>query len=317
MAVPNILSASSINGDKIVNNKGEDLGDIKDVMIDLESGSIAYVVLSFGGILGIGDKLFGVPAETLHKKPDEHAFILNVDKDRLENAPGFDKDNWPGTHGVDHQEYIRNIYSHYGYEQRPSQGTQIIGERQETRATSETGAARDRPPEAAAAPVMGSAATSEEISAGRVGQGMEIYQILKDEHDKMLNLFDEAINTGSRDSFMQIKAELHPHMNGEEELLYPVLKEKGSTHDISMEGYEEHHVAKVLLSELDTMSEKDEMWIPKLKVLKENVKHHVEEEEKEMFPASKDVLSAQKAEEIGQKYLDFKNRYESTHGRSL
>jgi hemerythrin-like domain-containing protein len=60
-----------------------------------------------------------------------------------------------------------------------------------------------------------------------------------------------------------------------------------------MEGYQEHHVAKILLSELDTMSEKDEMWTSKLKVLQENVRHHVEEEEKEMFPASKQVLSDQ------------------------
>ncbi|KXS42613.1 MAG: antigen [Methanolobus sp. T82-4] len=318
MAVPNILSAGSMDGDKIVNDQGEDLGDVKDIMIDLESGSIAYVVLSFGGFLGLGDKLFGVPVEALRKKPEEHEFVLDVDKQKLENAPGFDKDNWPGTHG-DHQEYMRTIYSHYGYEQRTARGTQIIGEeREEVRPREEAKQTREQAPEAVAAAPVGAkaAAAGEEIRTGET-QSREIYQILKNEHDKVLGLFDEAINTGSRDTFMQIKAELDPHMNGEEEVLYPVLKKEGRTHDISMEGYEEHHVAKMLLSELDNMNEKDEMWIPKLKVLKENVKHHVEEEEKEMFPASKNVLSDQRAEEIGQKYLDFKDRYSSAHGKNM
>lgn len=121
----------------------------------------------------------------------------------------------------------------------------------------------------------------------------QIYQILKDEYDKVLSLFDEAIKNGSRDTFMQIKDELDAYLNGGEELLYPALKGGNRTHDITMEGYQEHHVAKILLSELDTMSEKDEMWTSKLKVLQENVRHHVEEEEKEMFPASKQVLSDQ------------------------
>lgn len=215
MAVPNILSAGSMDGDKIVNDQGEDLGDVKDVMIDLESGSISYVVLSFGGFLGLGDKLFGVPVEALRKKPDEHEFVLDVDKQKLENAPGFDKDNWPGTHG-DHQEYMRTIYSHYGYEQRTARGTQIIGEeREEVRPREEAKQTREQAPEAVAAARVGAkaAVAGEEIRTGDI-QSREIYQILKNEHDKVLGLFDEAINTGSRDTFMQIKAELDPHMNG-------------------------------------------------------------------------------------------------------
>lgn len=117
MTVPEVLSATTIEGDKVVNEKGEDLGSIKDIMIDLDDGFVSYVVLSFGGFLGLGDKYFGVPRQAIHKNPGSHNFILNVDKERLENAPGFDKDRWPGTTEEAHREYVTSIYDYYGYEQ--------------------------------------------------------------------------------------------------------------------------------------------------------------------------------------------------------
>lgn len=92
---PRVLSASSINGDGVVNAQGEDLGEIKDLMINLSTGSISYAVLSFGGFMGMGDKLFAVPWSSLELKPEEKKFMLNIPKERLENAPGFDKDDWP------------------------------------------------------------------------------------------------------------------------------------------------------------------------------------------------------------------------------
>ena len=91
------LSCSTLTGDAVRNVAGEDLGEIEDIMIDIDTGKIAYAVLSFGGILGMGDKLFAIPWEALQISQEEHRFILNVSKDMLEKAPGFDKENWPDT----------------------------------------------------------------------------------------------------------------------------------------------------------------------------------------------------------------------------
>ena len=91
--IPLFLTAKKINGDKVINMAGEHLGKIEDLMIDLENGRIAYAVLSFGGFLGFGNKLFAVPCEALSVRPHEHAFALNVSKDILEKAKGFDKDD--------------------------------------------------------------------------------------------------------------------------------------------------------------------------------------------------------------------------------
>ena len=95
MSKVNIQSASSVTGDKVVNRGGDELGKIEDVMVDVQGNRIAYAVLSFGGFLGIGDKLFAVPWEALTLDAEEKRFILDESKERLENAPGFDKDEWP------------------------------------------------------------------------------------------------------------------------------------------------------------------------------------------------------------------------------
>jgi sporulation protein YlmC with PRC-barrel domain len=113
MTAPRVLSAGTLMGNKVMNPEGEDLGKIEEIMLDWPNGQIAYAVLSFGGFLGIGDKLFAIPWEALSLDPDEHAFVLDVDRETLENAPGFDKDNWPGTEDT---EYITSIYDYYGYE---------------------------------------------------------------------------------------------------------------------------------------------------------------------------------------------------------
>lgn len=89
------MSASTVIGDAVKNPQGESLGDLKEIMFDTTSGKIAYGVLSFGGILGMGDKLFAVPWSALTIDHANHHLILNVSKDRLKDAPGFDKDNWP------------------------------------------------------------------------------------------------------------------------------------------------------------------------------------------------------------------------------
>ncbi|HSG38594.1 MAG TPA: PRC-barrel domain-containing protein [Thermoanaerobaculia bacterium] len=109
-----VLSASTIIGDKVINAKGENLGDIKELMIDLDSGRVAYAVLSFGGMLGMGDKLFAIPFKALNLRPDRDNFMLDVDKDRLKNAPGFDKNNWPSTAD---RKWGTEIHSYY--DQKP------------------------------------------------------------------------------------------------------------------------------------------------------------------------------------------------------
>jgi sporulation protein YlmC with PRC-barrel domain len=106
-----ILSSSSITSDSVRNRAGENLGNVKDIMIDMDSGNVSYVVVSFGGFLGIGDKYFAVPMEAFSVDTGDHHLVLDVDKSKLENAPGFDKDNWP-THADN--EFISNMHSHFG-----------------------------------------------------------------------------------------------------------------------------------------------------------------------------------------------------------
>jgi sporulation protein YlmC with PRC-barrel domain len=106
-----VMSAGTLAGDRVRNSAGEDLGKIEEIMIDVPTGRVAYAVLSFGGFLGMGDKLFALPWDALQLNEDEHEFILNVDKATLENAPGFDKENWPD---MADENWAAQIYGHYG-----------------------------------------------------------------------------------------------------------------------------------------------------------------------------------------------------------
>ncbi|MGZ8422768.1 MAG: PRC-barrel domain-containing protein [Nitrospira sp.] len=107
-----LLPASTIEGTAVQNAAGEDLGEINELMIDLEKGRIAYAVLSFGGFLGMGDKLFALPWEALNIGPEGDVFILNVPREKLDNAPGFDKDNWPDWADASWGE---TVHTYYGY----------------------------------------------------------------------------------------------------------------------------------------------------------------------------------------------------------
>lgn len=108
---PQVLSASTITGDDVRSPAGEDLGKIEEVMLDMTSGKVTYAVLSFGGVLGMGSKLFAIPWSALELDPDNKCFVLDVDKKKLENAPGFDKDNWPSF--ADNK-WATQIHSYYG-----------------------------------------------------------------------------------------------------------------------------------------------------------------------------------------------------------
>ena len=92
---PQLMGADTLLGNDVYNRSEENLGSIKEFMIDMHTGRIAYAVLSFGGFLGMGDRLFAVPWQALKLDTTAHRFILNVSKEMLKDAPGFDKDHWP------------------------------------------------------------------------------------------------------------------------------------------------------------------------------------------------------------------------------
>jgi sporulation protein YlmC with PRC-barrel domain len=89
------LSVSTLTGDPVVNLDGEKIGKLEELMVDVTDGSVGYAVLSFGGFLGIGDKLFALPWRTLRVDEQNKQIVVDLDKKALEAAPGFDKDNWP------------------------------------------------------------------------------------------------------------------------------------------------------------------------------------------------------------------------------
>jgi sporulation protein YlmC with PRC-barrel domain len=108
---PSLMGADTLIGDNVVNGAEEDLGDIKEIMLDMNTGQVAYAVLAFGGFLGLGEKLFAVPWQALHLDTANKRFVLNVEKERLKTAPGFNKDSWPDMADVN---WAKGIHSFYG-----------------------------------------------------------------------------------------------------------------------------------------------------------------------------------------------------------
>ena len=108
-----VLSASSLASDDVKDADGKKLGKVDEIMIDIPSGRVAYAVMSFGGFLGMGDKLFAVPWSALQVDEDEKCFILDVDRSVLERAPGFNKDRWPD---MADPSWGTQVYRHYGVE---------------------------------------------------------------------------------------------------------------------------------------------------------------------------------------------------------
>jgi sporulation protein YlmC with PRC-barrel domain len=92
---PNLMGADTLLGNDVYNAANESLGTIKEFMIDMTTGQVNYAVLSYGGFLGMGDRLFAVPWQALKLDTENKRFILNASKEQLKNAPGFDKDHWP------------------------------------------------------------------------------------------------------------------------------------------------------------------------------------------------------------------------------
>lgn len=108
---PEIMAAATLEGNDVLNLSGEKLGTLQDIMIDVPSGRIAYAVLVRGGVMGIGDKLFAIPWSALTLDTDRKCFLVDIDLERLRNAAGFDKDNWPR---MADPSWAADIHEYYG-----------------------------------------------------------------------------------------------------------------------------------------------------------------------------------------------------------
>jgi hypothetical protein len=107
----NVIAAKKVQGTPVTNPQGENLGEIEDVVIDKLDGNVRYAVLSFGGFLGMGDKLFALPWEVLEYNEGQGAYVINVDKETLQNAPGFDENDWPDMTDQSWSERVRRHYN--------------------------------------------------------------------------------------------------------------------------------------------------------------------------------------------------------------
>ena len=136
---------------------------------------------------------------------------------------------------------------------------------------------------------------------------MDAIALLKADHDKMKKLLNELESTTERgvktrtELFATIKGELTLHEIVEEEIFYPELKAHPKAKDIVLEGYEEHHVVDLLMSELEALDVDDETWGPKALVMRENVEHHMEEEEVDMFKKARQVFDAAQLDELAER----------------
>jgi hypothetical protein len=143
---------------------------------------------------------------------------------------------------------------------------------------------------------------------------MNGFALLKADHEKVAGILatiDETTERAikGRDAlFARLKEELDLHARIEEEIFYPALEESEETHEITLEAYEEHRLVKQLLAELEAEPKDTEEWTAKFTVLKENIEHHVEEEEGEMFKKARQVLSAEEIEILGERLQEAKQR---------
>jgi hemerythrin-like domain-containing protein len=134
---------------------------------------------------------------------------------------------------------------------------------------------------------------------------MDAFELLKSDHQKVAGILKKIEGTTERalktreELFTQLKFELDVHAEIEETIFYPVLEKAKESREISLKAFEEHRIVKQLLSELEAEAKDDETWTAKFTVLKENVEHHVEEEEGELFKKARKVLSEEEIDELG------------------
>lgn len=140
---------------------------------------------------------------------------------------------------------------------------------------------------------------------------MDAFELLKADHKKVAELFDlleTASGKRKLDVFKRIKSELEVHAHIEETIFYPAVEKPEETHDLTLEAYEEHKVVKTLLAELSGAKSATDEWQAKAKVLRENVEHHVDEEENELFDKADDALSDEEIELLGERMAAEKAR---------
>jgi hypothetical protein len=141
---------------------------------------------------------------------------------------------------------------------------------------------------------------------------MDAIALLKADHDKVKTMLADGEETTERaektrtELFDRLKSEMLIHERIEEEIFYPALKSHPKARDIVLEGYEEHHVVDEIMGELETTDVTDETWGAKFKVMKENIEHHIEEEEGEMFKQARQVFEAEELEELGARMMELK-----------
>jgi hemerythrin-like domain-containing protein len=145
---------------------------------------------------------------------------------------------------------------------------------------------------------------------------MDAFKLLKDDHDRFKSMLKEIDATTERavktrpEMLADLKQRLTVHETIEEEILYPTLEEFAKTKDIALEGFEEHHVVDEIMAELEATSADDETWAAKFTVMKENLEHHIEEEETDMFPKGRKVLGEEEVEELGDRMAARKDELE-------
>ena len=146
-----------------------------------------------------------------------------------------------------------------------------------------------------------------EVGTGRKGLFVDAISLLKQDHDKVKKVLSDLDATTERavktreELFTKVKHELQVHEAIEEEIFYPALKEHPKAKDLVLEAYEEHNVVDMVMAEIEEVSFEDERWGAKLTVMKENVEHHIEEEETEMFKQARQVFDSQELEDLGQR----------------
>jgi len=142
-------------------------------------------------------------------------------------------------------------------------------------------------------------------------------ELLEEDHEKVKKLLEQGDDTTERavktrtDLFARIKREMEIHEAIEEEIFYPALKEHPKAKEIVLEGYEEHHVVDEIMGELGDTDVEDERWVAKFSVMKENIEHHIEEEEDEMFKKAREVFSSDELEALGERMQARKRELES------
>ena len=136
--------------------------------------------------------------------------------------------------------------------------------------------------------------------------------LLKADHRRVEKLLEQLDDTSEddverrRDLFRELTDEMQAHEIIEEEILYPALKSNPKAREVVLEGYEEHHVVDTIMSELDDVPFDDETWAAKFSVMKENIEHHIEEEEDEMFDQASEIFDEDELETLGQRMAERK-----------